>query len=134
MASGADHAGHHGTAVLADADGEPEALLDLERVQRLAYVHRESGSRLRMVRARLGDAGADPVSIADGPDLLQAVPLHQRVERGEHPVEEPRHPVRGEGFGKLREVHQVREEKGYVRVAMAQREADSYFGGTTNSW
>ena len=53
------------------------------------HVERQEGERLRVVGPRVGHARGDHVRVADRLDLLEAVPLGERVELAEQSVEQP---------------------------------------------
>ena len=50
--------------------------------------------RLGVIVARFGHTSRDHVRVADGLDLLEPRPLHDRVEVREHLVEHPDHLLR----------------------------------------
>ena len=65
-----------------------------------------------MVRARIRHACSGHVAIAHRLDLLEPVPLYERVEKGEELVEHADDLGRRKPFGERGEVHDVGEEDG----------------------
>ena len=94
-----------------------------------ASIDAATTSRISSARARpcargpdtARHAGSRHVAVADRLDLLQTVPLHNRVEPGEELVEHADHLGRRETLGERREPHDVGEQDGRRREVVGDR-------------
>ena len=112
----ANHAGHHGAAVDADADGAFGADLAIDDGDGLQQLERHLGDRDGMIVPGDGQAADHHVAVADGFDFLETVALDQAVEGSENLIEHGHQFARVRAAGELREPHQIGEHHGDRRV------------------
>ena len=121
--AGTDHSGHHGACGHSDAQRHLPAPRIFEIGHGVGHVERQRRQRLEMVGPRRRDPADHHVRIAAGLDLLQAVPVDQRIEVGVEQIQEPHQVGRRRVAGALGVAGDVGEQDRRVVVFVGDHTA-----------
>src|SRR5687767_6951507 len=119
--SQSDDPAHAGPAVYADPEVDAVLTCRAELVDARAHVEGQARYRLRVIRTAAWNPRDTHEVVADGADLLHAVPLREEVKAGEDPVEERDKLLGVQPLREHRGSDDVREEHGRVFVGVGDR-------------
>ena len=105
-----DDAGDHRAGIDTDAQLKAEVSDGLAGPHGVEHVERQQCECAGVISAGCRNSGGDHVAIADGLDLLEAVPLGEGVEVAEQVVEHPDHLGGRQVLSTRGEIDDVREE------------------------
>ena len=90
---------------------------------KLAYLQRQVRNIAGVIRPVASQPADHHVGIADRLDFFQAVLFAQFVKTGKNGVEQRNHLLRRKRLGQLREIHQIGEHHGHVRMSIRNQSA-----------